>query len=99
MGDGLCYAKKQQAYSHSGTEQHGEPTQVGVIGLRVIRPQFDVGKTTERQIEHKNKKSGNGSHIKPANISDQPGLDRIKNRVGFFCEDSAEQADGRNKPC
>src|SRR5690606_2994645 len=42
MHDGFGHAKEHQANSHPGGKQHGEPGNVPIVGLAVIRTKLNV---------------------------------------------------------
>ncbi len=79
MHDRLGDTVEHQPDAHAGAEQHGEPCQVVVVGLRIVRPQFDLPHRTGGHADGENQECRDRQHVEPAEGLDDPVLDGAEN--------------------
>jgi len=68
MKHGLRHSVEEEADSHTGGEEHGEPAEGAEIGFRIITAQADVAVLAEHQIEDKEEDNVYGQSKKPPGI-------------------------------
>ena len=74
----LGHAKEQQRDTVAGREQHGKPFREGVLGFRVVRPQFDIAPLGCTHRDNKDQEDGNRQHVEPAEGIGNPGQGRAE---------------------
>ncbi len=76
--DGFGHAEEHQPDAHAGGKQHGEPGEIAVIGLAMIRAELDVAIPADRQERDRDQDDGDDQDVEPACIADDPGLHRFE---------------------
>ena len=68
MLDRFGDAEEHETDAHAGAEQHGEPGDIAIVRLAVVRPELNLAVPTEHQIDDKDQKAGHRRHVEPAEI-------------------------------
>ena len=74
MAQGLGNSPKNQSDAHSGGEKHAEPSEIAVLRLFMIQPQFQIPEPAHSHAYGKDQKKERGQQICPAEIVDYPQM-------------------------
>ena len=94
--DGLGDPEIHQADPHAGGEQHGQPGQVGEVGLGVVRSQFQSARRPDGQHQHQSHEPRHRGDIEPAEGVDHPGLDAMEHPVGLAGREGGDNQQHRD---